>query len=79
MDSLVLPSVADQFDATTPQVRRVVTGFLLTCAIGIPIFGRMADRFSLRRLFILALAAFANGNLISVLRRSWWHWWPGGW
>ena len=67
MVSLVLPGIADRFGASTPQVAWVVTGFLLACAIGIPIYGRMADRFSLRRLFVIALAVFGIGNLISAL------------
>ena len=67
MVSLVLPRIAGQFAASTPQVAWVVTGFLLACAIGIPIYGRMADQYSLRRLFTIALAVFAIGNLIGAL------------
>ena len=67
MVSLVLPRIAGRFDASTPQVAWVVTGFLLACAIGIPIYGRMADSYSLRRLFVIALAVFGIGNLISAL------------
>lgn len=67
MVSLVLPGIAVQFDASTGQTAWVVTGFLLVCAIGIPIYGRMADRFSLRRLFVTALTVFTIGNLISAL------------
>jgi len=70
MVSLVLPGIAGQFGASTPQVAWVVTGFLLACAIGIPIYGRMADRFSLRRLFVIALAVFGIGNLISALAQD---------
>ncbi|WP_212817611.1 MFS transporter [Polymorphospora rubra] len=67
MVSLVLPSIADQFAASTAQVAWLVTGFLLACAVGIPIYGRMADRYGLRLLFTAALAAFAAGSLICAV------------
>ncbi|MGO1973155.1 MAG: MFS transporter [Propionibacteriaceae bacterium] len=67
MVSLILPRLADQFDASTPRVAWVVTGFLLACAIGIPIYGRLTDSFSLRRLFGIALGVFGIGNVISAL------------
>lgn len=70
MVSLVLPAMATQFDASTPQVAWVVTGFLLACAVGIPIYGRMADRFELRGLFAVALGIFALGNLAAALAPS---------
>ena len=47
---LVLPLIAEQFTASTAQVAWVVTGFLLVCSVGIPIYGRFADRFSTRKL-----------------------------
>jgi DHA2 family metal-tetracycline-proton antiporter-like MFS transporter/DHA2 family florfenicol/chloramphenicol resistance protein-like MFS transporter len=42
----------------------VITGFLLTFAIGIPLYGRAADVFSIRRAFMVGLVAFAAGSLI---------------
>lgn len=67
MVSLVLPLIAEQFTASTAQVAWVVTGFLLVCSVGIPIYGRFADRFSTRKLFTIALAMFAAGSLLSAL------------
>lgn len=67
MVSLVLPLIANQFTASTGQVAWVVTGFLLMCAIGIPIYGRVADQFSLRSLFTIALTVFAIGSLLCAL------------
>ncbi|WP_245616838.1 MFS transporter [Amycolatopsis taiwanensis] len=67
MVSLVLPVIAEQFTASTAQVAWVVTGFLLVCSIGIPVYGRVADRFGLRRLFTSALAVFGAGSLICAL------------
>lgn len=67
MVSLVLPLIAEQFTVSTAQVVWVVTGFLLVCSVGIPIYGRFADRFSIRKLFTVALAMFAAGSLLSAL------------
>ncbi|WP_147916995.1 MFS transporter [Ruania zhangjianzhongii] len=67
MVSLVLPGITAEFRASTADVAWVVTGFLLACGIGIPLYGRMADGFSLRRLFVIALAVYAAGSLISAV------------
>ncbi|NGO07808.1 MFS transporter [Streptomyces sp. HC44] len=70
MVSLVLPRISEQFTASTAQVAWVVTAFLLMFAVGVPFYGRIADRFSLRRLFSLVLTVFAAGSLISALSPS---------
>ncbi|WP_419993545.1 MFS transporter [Streptomyces boninensis] len=70
MVSLLLPRIATEFSTSTAQAAWVVTGFLLACAIGIPVYGRLADRFSLRRLFTVALVVFGAGSLICALAPS---------
>ncbi|WP_207946376.1 MFS transporter [Actinomadura sp. 7K507] len=70
MVSLVLPRISEQFTASTAQVAWVVTGFLLMFAVGVPFYGRVADRYGLRRLFTVVLAIFAVGSLISALSPS---------
>lgn len=67
MVSLVLPLISEQFGASTAEVAWVVTGFLLACAVGIPVYGRVADRLSVRRLFTVALALFAVGSVICAV------------
>ena len=67
MVSLVLPAIAADFGASTAAAAWVVTGFLLACGIGIPLYGRMTDGVSLRRLFVVALAVYAAGSLIGAL------------
>ena len=67
MVSLVLPAIIAEFGASTAAVAWVVTGFLLACGIGIPLYGRMTDGVSLRRLFVVALAVYAAGSLIGAL------------
>jgi MFS transporter, DHA2 family, metal-tetracycline-proton antiporter len=67
MVNLVLPSIGVEFGASEAELAWVVTGFLLVFAIGIPLYGRISDRVSLRRLFSFALLAYAAGNLVCAL------------
>ncbi|GHE91141.1 MFS transporter [Amycolatopsis deserti] len=67
MVNLMLPSIGEQFGATEAELAWVVTGFLLVFSVGIPFYGRVSDRVSLRRLFGFALVAYALGSLICAL------------
>ncbi|MGW5383209.1 MFS transporter [Nocardia sp. NPDC003963] len=67
MVNLVLPSMGEQFGASEAQSAWVVTGYLLVFSIGIPFYGRISDRVSLRRLFCFALLTYAAGSLICAL------------
>ncbi|MCF6475430.1 MFS transporter [Nonomuraea sp. MG754425] len=70
MVNLVLPAIGTQFGASEAELAWVVTGFLLVFSIGIPFYGRVSDRVSLRRLFVFALLAYAAGSLICALAPS---------
>jgi MFS transporter, DHA2 family, metal-tetracycline-proton antiporter len=48
----------------------VVTGYLLVLAVGIPLYGRISDFFSLRYVFTVALLLFAAGSLVCALAPS---------
>ncbi|MFC7330294.1 MFS transporter [Marinactinospora rubrisoli] len=67
MVNLVLPSIGAEFGASEAELAWVVTGFLLTFSVGVPLYGRVSDRVSLRRLFGFALLAYAAGSLICAL------------
>jgi DHA2 family metal-tetracycline-proton antiporter-like MFS transporter/DHA2 family florfenicol/chloramphenicol resistance protein-like MFS transporter len=67
MVNLVLPAIGTQFGASEAELAWVVTGFLLMFSIGIPFYGRISDRVSLRRLFCFALLTYAAGSLICAL------------
>jgi DHA2 family metal-tetracycline-proton antiporter-like MFS transporter/DHA2 family florfenicol/chloramphenicol resistance protein-like MFS transporter len=60
----VVPVIGRDYGVSEAQVGWVITGFLLTFAIGIPLYGRAADVFSIRRAFMVGLVAFAAGSLI---------------
>ncbi|MEU3274393.1 MFS transporter [Saccharomonospora sp. NPDC006951] len=67
MVTLMLPSMGTAFGVGEPELAWVVTGFLLTFAVGIPFYGRVSDRFSLRGLFGFALLIYALGSLVCAL------------
>ncbi|GAA1596317.1 MFS transporter [Kribbella hippodromi] len=70
MVNLMLPSIGKQFGASEAELAWVVTGFLLMFSIGIPCYGRISDRVSLRRLFGFALSVYAAGSLLCALAPS---------
>jgi len=70
MVNVAIPLIREDFGASEAQVGWVITGFLLLYAIGIPLYGRAADIFSLRRAFALGLVVFALGSLICIVAPS---------
>jgi DHA2 family metal-tetracycline-proton antiporter-like MFS transporter/DHA2 family florfenicol/chloramphenicol resistance protein-like MFS transporter len=67
MVNVSVPSIQDDFGASEGQVGWVITGYLLVYAVGIPLYGRVSDLFSLKRTFALGLAVFAIGSLCCAL------------
>ena len=67
MVNVAVPVIREDFGASEAQVGWVITGFLLMYAVGIPLYGRASDVFSLRRAFILGLIVFGIGSLICVV------------
>ena len=70
MVNVAIPLIREDFGASEAQVSWVITGYLLLYAVGIPLYGRASDIFSLRRAFVLGLAVFAAGSLICILAPS---------
>ncbi|MFC4007361.1 MFS transporter [Nonomuraea purpurea] len=67
MVNLVLPAIGTEFGASEAELAWIVTGFLLMFSVGIPFYGRISDRVSLRRLFGFALVTYAAGSLVCAL------------
>ncbi|HVF01780.1 MAG TPA: MFS transporter [Rubrobacteraceae bacterium] len=67
MVNVVVPSIQTEFGATEGQVGWIITGYLLIYAVGIPLYGRVSDLFSLKRTFALGLLVFAAGSLFCAL------------
>ncbi|UIX30150.1 MFS transporter [Streptomyces sp. GQFP] len=67
MVNLMLPTIGEEFGASEAELAWVVTGFLLMFSVGIPLYGRVSDRVSLRRLFAFALLTYAAGSLVCAI------------
>lgn len=67
MVNVVVPVMGEDFGASEAQVGWVVTAHMLVFAVGVPLYGRVSDIFSLRRLFSLGLLVFAVGSLVCAL------------
>jgi MFS transporter, DHA2 family, metal-tetracycline-proton antiporter len=70
MVNVAIPLIREDFGVSEAQVGWVITGFLLLYAIGIPLYGRAADIFRLRRVFALGLVVFAAGSVICIVAPS---------
>ena len=67
MTNVALPTIGEEFGVSEGQAGWVISGYLLVFAIGIPLYGRLADVYSLKKAFSLGLAAFAAGSLVCAL------------
>ncbi len=62
--NVAVPTLAGKFLATTTTIEWVITGYLLSLAIMIPISGWLGDRFGTKRMFVVALGLFLTGSLL---------------
>ena len=65
--AVVLPDIANDLSVDTGQLSWLMTGFLLIYGIAIPFYGRLADRYGARPLFLIGVGVFAAGSLLSAL------------
>ncbi len=65
--NVAIPTLAREFSASTTTIEWVVTGYLLSLALFIPISGWLGDRFGTKRIFMTALTFFVTGSLLCGL------------
>src|SRR3954471_8905174 len=65
--NVAIPTLARGFAASTTTIEWVITGYLLSVAMFIPISGWLGDRFGTRRVFLFALSTFTVGSLLCGL------------
>lgn len=62
-----IPSIAASLHVTPLSLKSVVTSYILSLAVGIPISGWMADRYGTRRVFGIAIAIFTLASVLCGL------------
>jgi EmrB/QacA subfamily drug resistance transporter len=59
-----VPAMAASLQVTPLSLKAVVTSYILSLAVGIPVSGWIADRFGTRRVFGLAVAVFTLASIL---------------
>jgi EmrB/QacA subfamily drug resistance transporter len=68
--NVAIPTLQREFEVDQPSVIQwVITGYLLSLAVFIPISGWAGDRFGTKRVFMFALTVFTTSSLLCAL--SW--------
>jgi EmrB/QacA subfamily drug resistance transporter len=62
-----IPSIAASLQVTPLSLKSVVTCYILSLAVGIPVSGWMADRFGTRRVIGIAIAIFTIASVLCGL------------
>ena len=62
-----IPSMAASLHVTPLSLKAVVTSYILSLAVSIPVSGWMADRFGTRRVFMTAVAIFTVASMLCGL------------
>ncbi len=65
--NVAIPTIQNEFGATTDDVQWVVTGYTLALGVVVPATAWLGDRFGLSRVYNLALLAFAAGSALCGL------------
>ena len=62
--NVALPTLAEEFDATIPQIEWVVLGYLLSLAVWIPASGWIGDRFGTKKIYLFAIVMFMGASML---------------
>ncbi len=65
--NVALPTLAADFKAATTTIEWLVTGYVLSLAVFIPVSGWVGDRFGTKRIFMSALVVFTFGSVLCAL------------
>ncbi len=68
--NISLPTIASRFNVTTAKVSWVVLVYLLVSTSTLLLFGKLGDRFGLRKIFFLGYLLFTIGSLLCGLSLS---------
>jgi len=64
MFNIAIPSIADEFALLHSEVSWVTTGYSIIYALGSLTYGKLADRFPLKRLITIGIVTFCVGSVV---------------
>jgi EmrB/QacA subfamily drug resistance transporter len=67
MFNVALPAIGDDFDAGPSRLGWLVTAYSLAFGVGTPFYGRLGDRYGLRRMFVIGLCVFVAASLLAAM------------
>ena len=67
MVNVSLPAIGDSFNASPASLGWLVTLYSLTFGVATPFYGRLGDRYGLRRMFVVGLCIFVATSLLAGL------------
>ncbi|UUZ85084.1 MFS transporter [Paenibacillus sp. P26] len=65
------PSIAKQFGLDEPGVSWVVTIFFIVFGMGMVVFGKLSDIYSVKKLITLGILLYSLGSLLGFVLQSW--------
>ncbi|HUG14294.1 MAG TPA: MFS transporter [Thermomicrobiales bacterium] len=65
MVNVALPTIGDHFNADEARVGWIVTIYALAFGVGTPFYGRLGDRYGLRRMFVIGLCVFVVASVLA--------------
>jgi len=63
MVNIALPAIGRDFGLEPARLGWIATGYLLVFGVAVPFYGRLADRFGARRLFVIGLCVYSVSSL----------------
>lgn len=70
--NIVVPEISRQFGITLAQASWLSSGYTLIYGFGTVVYGKLADRFSLRPIITTGLFVFTAGSLTGLLSQTFW-------
>ncbi|WP_145330690.1 MFS transporter [Paenibacillus xylanexedens] len=70
MFNVVLPVIGDQFERSASETSWIITGYLIVYAVGTVTYGKLTDRYSIKRLITFGLLLLAAGSAMGILSNS---------
>ena len=70
--NVAFPTLRREFDVGLDKAQWIISIYVLALGIATPLAGVLADRFKLKRVYILGLCIFLLGSLVSGFAPSFW-------